>query len=370
MGFDQCALSWKAQRLEKVKEPPSELLIIGIMTHDVAEGIVRWCDEQLVEQIPMETVADLVQGVFVTNDRATNTASFANVMVAAKVFAKGYHHVPGSIIELEQWAEGILDPDIPKLVGRLDQVTQESDDQGGFIGNTDLKTGWAMEQTDANIFQLHLQGWLLKQSYPNERIKVRNFFIRSGQPTPWYELKSYDLDNARRRAIAIYQRLDSAYKKRAYPATPGAHCGYCPIATRCETVLNLRASGNAVVTLDEAQRAILELHILEAAAKTRKNALKKFVDIYGPVIAERVKPDRGVVEQLEASYRLGKEALTITDYIKLHERLGIEAFAFFGAPLRAVLKKHEDDPRLVGLWSSARGKPTFRIGKLKEDEEE
>jgi hypothetical protein len=368
--FDLCAMSWRAERVEKVKEPTSEILVIGIMVHDAAEGIVRYCEEQAIEQIPMDTVADIVQNVFVSNERAVTTSTFNDVMVASKIFAKSYHHRVGSVIELEQWLEGQLDEGLPKLVGRADFVSQEEDEQGPFIGNTDWKSGWAMNQTETNRFQLDLQGWLLKQSYPNERLKVRNWFIRAGQPTEWYELKAYDLDNARRRAIAIYQRMQEAFRKRAFPPSPGGHCGYCPISGRCEEALKLRENSHVILNVEDAQRIIMETQILASAVGARKKALKKFVDLAGPVVAERTNPDRGVVEKVEATYRMGAESMTISDYLKAYARIGNDVFALFGAPLKGPLKKLEDDPRLAGLWELRRGKPRFYIGKLGDDEGE
>jgi hypothetical protein len=358
-SYDDCALSWKAKYLDKVPEAPSDSLSVGLLTHDAAEGIVRYCEETSVEMIPFEIAADIVGQAFVTNDQTRTTALFSDVMIAAKTFARNYRHRIGVVLELEQYIEAVIDPSIPKLVGRLDQVTKEEDELGEFIGDTDLKTGWAMETTDRNEFQKMLQALLLKLAYPDYRVKVRNWFIRAGGPQDWHEPKDYELDNAKRRAIAIYLRRQESFATRTWLPTAGAHCSWCAIAIRCEHLQKLRDQGTAIVNLEDAQKAILEAHILDAALKARKNALKKYVDLSGPVF----------VDELEASYRMPAPGLTITDKAALIERLGDEALPLIGSPDARKLKKLENDPRLAGLWEEKQGRPRFTIGKIKEGDD-
>lgn len=358
--YDACALSWKGKYLDKAPEAPSDSRSVGLLTHDAAEGIVRWCEETGVEMIPFEKVADIVGLAFIGNDQTRTTALFSDVMIAAKTFARNYRHRIGVVLELEQYVEAIIDPSIPKLVGRLDQVTKEEDEQGEFIGDTDLKTGWAMEETDRNVFQKMLQAVLLRLTYPDYRVKVRNWFIRAGGPQEWHEPKDYELDNAKRRAIAIYHRRQESFKTGTWLPTAGGHCSWCAIAIRCEHLQKLRDQGTAIATLEDAQKAVLEAHILDAALKARKNALKKYVDVAGPVF----------VDELEASYRLPAPGLTITDKAALLDRLGDEALPIIGTPDARKLKKLENDPRLAGLWEERQGRARFTIGKIKEGDEE
>lgn len=364
-SFETCPKRFQAERLTKEPFIPSDPLMAGRHIHAIIEIMVRACEEQGLETLSAETVASIVQGYF-TSTKETGTALFNECMVVAKVFAKRYTHVAGQIIELEQWIECSLGEEgIPPLVMRLDDVRRLEDAKGPFIGNTDYKTGWAQDQDDSKTFQLHLQGYGLHSAYPGERLKVRNGWVRTGTFSDWYELQAYDLDNARRRAIASYHRQNEAKKKSRYPAQPGKQCTYCPIALQCVEAMGLRDAGHLALTVDDAKAQILDVQILEAALKTRKDSLKKWCDTNGPT---RVENEKG--EEIEAGYKAPAPKLTIDNLVEAHYALGDEFFGLINSLSASKLKKMEDDPRLHGNWTTTQGKPRFSVGKAKDDDGE
>jgi CRISPR/Cas system-associated exonuclease Cas4 (RecB family) len=367
-AFETCPKRYKQERLEGVATIPSEPLLDGRHIHAVIEDIVRHCEDHGLPGVDAAAAADIVQSHFMRSNEPT-TERFPEVMVMAKGFAKRYKHHEGELIELEQWIEIELAPGIPPLVGRLDDVRRYKDAEGTFIGNTDYKSSWSAEQSDANEFQLHLQGLMLKTSYPDERIKVRNAYVRFGIDSDWYEMKPWDYDNVRRRAIAVYERMRRARASGAYPPSPGKACSYCPIALQCVEALALREQGHLALTIDDAKKQVEDVLVLEAALKTRKASLKKWVDTNGPVAVER-KNGKGVVETIEAAYKLPAASLTIADTPAAYHALGDELFALFNGMSKPKLKKYENDPRLEGLWTTTQGKPRFAIGKAVDEDDE
>lgn len=366
-AFDTCAKRFQHERLQKGASPVSDPLIDGRHIHAIIEAIVRFCETAEIESIDSKQAAAIVEQHFSTSDQAS-TARFAEVMVMAKGFAKRYKNT-GNLIELEQWIEMTLAEDVPPFVCRLDMVERYFDADGSFIGNTDWKSSWSAGQDDRTVFQLHTQGMALHNSYPNERIKVRNGFVRFGQDSDWDELKEYDFENARGRVVAIYRRMKTAEETGVYTASPGKACGYCPIALQCVEAMGLREQGHLALTKEDAEKQVADVLVLEAAIKTRKDALKKWVDVNGPVTAIRTN-SKGVAETMEASYKLPAESLTLSDTPAAFEALGDELFGLFTGMSKPKLKKYENDPRLDGLWVKTQGKPRFAIGKAEDEEDD
>lgn len=358
--YDACALSWRAKYIDKVPERDSDARAIGILTHAAAELIVRRCEENQWQTFPLEDVASVVEFVFFTDDQTRTTALFGEVMYAAKLFARSYKHRIGTVIELEQWVTQPIGDGVPPLLGRLDQVTKEEDERGEFIGNTNLKTGWGMEENDRTRFQAGVESLLLHLAYPDYRIKTRPWFLRAGQPGEWFEPKPYDYENTTSRIIAIYKRRQASFATHEWLPTAGAQCSWCPIAIQCEHLQKLSEQGTVLVAVEDAQRAVLESHVLQAALDARKKSLKEFVSKNGPVLT-----DNG----LEAAYRMPAPSLTITDKAALLQRMGAAGLELIGAPDGRKLKKLENDPRLAGLWETKLGKPRFTIGAMKDDDE-
>lgn len=366
-AFDTCPARYKAERIDRLTGLASDPLMDGRHIHAVIEAIVDHCEAAGTETIDAATVAELVQQVF-QESSAPSTDRFEEVMVMAKGFGRRYRHM-GALIETEMWVEMTLAEGIPPLVGRLDDVRKYRDEEGPFIGNTDYKSSWSAEQDGSNSFQLHLQGLLLHEAFPDMRIKVRNNFVRLGIETDWYELKPWDYENARRRAVAVWNRMHFAEQAATYGPSPGAACSYCPVALSCTAALSLREQGHLALTEDDAKKQIQDVLVLESALKTRKASIKKWVQGNGPVSVERAN-ERGVVETIEAGFRTPAPSLALKNTEEAFERLGPELFGLFNGMSKTKLRKYENDERLEGLWTTVQGKPRFAIGKASDDEDD
>lgn len=354
--FDQCPRRYQALRVKKVSEPESEMLIAGMLVHEIASDYIEHLVKHQVSSEP-DAIPDMVQGVFARNDRINSTSYFDGVMITCKTFAKHYRVDPSSIVEMEMRAERELGPGYPKMLTFIDVVSYEQDDEGRFIGIEDMKSGWSAEQSEDNVFQLNIEAWQAEGKYPSERIKVRNRFIRSNYVTEWRELKQWDYDNTVRRSQAIVDRMNEAYRTKKYPARANKACNYCGVAVDCALAQNLGTAKHLALTLPDAEERFRELMILEGAAKQIKAAMKKYVDISGSV----------QLDGREAGFHTS-ESITIEDIGELVNRIGIENAVLLLNIDARKLKKWEDDDRLTGLWVPKIRKPTFKIGKISGDE--
>jgi hypothetical protein len=351
--FDACPRRYFELRVKKVKEPESELLVAGILNHEIASDYIEHLIKEQKISDP-EVIPDLVQSVFARNDRINSTAYFDNVMITSKTFAKHYRVDPSSIVEMEMRGDRDLGQGYPSVLTYIDVVSREQDDEGIFIGVEDMKSGWSAEQSEDNNFQLNIEAWQVQGKYPSERIKVRNRFIRSNYVTEWRELNEWDYDNTVRRSKAIVDRMNEAYKSKKYPARAGKTCNYCSVSVDCALAKNLGTAKHLAITQGDAEERMRELMILEGAGKQIKTALKKYADINGAI----------VLDGHQAGFT-STSGVTITDIAEFIERIGLENAVKILNIDGKKLKKWENDDRLTGLWVSKVGKPQFRVSEIK-----
>jgi hypothetical protein len=356
--FDECAMRYKALRIEKVPEPVSRLLVDGILAHATIERYVHELYESNLDRYA-GGIPELVQQVMTENERIDSTASYKSVLITTMTFAKYFVLDPDSVFELEMKCEAPMGDGYPLMLSYIDQVDRRYDADGEFLLVIDRKTGWATEQTEGNNFQLDIYGWQLHQRYPDMRIGVQNHFVRRNIFTSIRMLSEWDYDNTVRRAQTIYNRMQAAYEKRDYPTNPGKYCAYCPIAAKCPAIQGLVAQKHAIIDVETGRDRLRELVVLEAAAKQLKGTLKTFVDVNGPFALD---------DGLGVGYKTSEPSITLTSLEKAYEVLGDELFDILNVDGKKI-KKYEDDPRLDGLWGTKPGKTTFKIGKGAGDEE-
>lgn len=356
--YDACPKRYFDLRIRKVAEPESKMLIEGILNHEVASDYVEHLVKEQLWSDP-DVMPDLVQAMFTRNQRINSTDYFDSVMITSKTFAKHYRVDPSSVVEMEMRGDRELGDGYPPMQTFIDLVTREQDDEGVFLGIEDFKSGWAAEQSDDNNFQLNIEAWQVLGKYPDERIKVRNRFIRSNYVTEWRELKEWDYDNVVRRSKAIVDRMNEAYRTKKYPARANKACTYCSVAVDCALAKNLVTAKHLLLTSQDAEERFREIMILEGAAKQIKTAMKKYVDINGSIQLD------GQVAGFKST-----EGITINDIAEFINRVGLENAVLMLNIDARKLKKLEDDERLAGLWVPKVSKPTFKIGKVSGEEEE
>jgi hypothetical protein len=302
----------------------------------------------------------IVERIFASHERVKNTQYFDDVLIAAKAFAKNYRLRVDNLVGLEIKMTMDLGENYPELLGFVDIAETEYDAEGPFIGITDFKTGWGSTVTDSYKFQRRLYGMMFRHHYPNERIGVRNHFVRPGIVTDYDMLTPWDYESTLAQTRAIVERMERAAQTGDYPATPNENCSWCVIAATCSVLGNLRFVGNTIATPTEAELAVRDVLVLDAAKSVRIKALKTYVNGNGPVLL-----DNGAM----AGYTSPVPAPTITDVKRLMDLMGEDAYPLLRVDARE-LKKHADDSRLDDLWVESRPRPQFKVGKGKDDDDE
>lgn len=357
--YDECPSAWKARRIDKVVEPPSKPLEMGIILHEIFAAY----DEELYSSGLTDYAAGMpaiVERIFASNNRVTSTAYYDEVLIAAKGYAKVYRLNVDSLIGLEIELRMPLGENYPDLLGYVDIAESVNDGEQPFIGITDRKTGWGSTVTEAYKFQRKLYGLMMRHKYPNELIGVRNHFTRAGIYTPWELLQPWDYDSVLGQVKAILQRMEVSEQYNEYPATPNPNCGWCPIAARCEVVQNLRRTGNALLDEAEAKTMVAEVLALDAARDARVKTLKTWVNGNGPVVL-----DNGAA----AGFTTPQPSPTVTDIAAFVSAMGEEAYPLLRVDGKAI-KKFSDDSRLDDLWVESMPRPQFKVGKAKGDDDE
>jgi CRISPR/Cas system-associated exonuclease Cas4 (RecB family) len=160
-------------------------------------------------------------------------------------------------------------------VGVIDLVTAED----GFV-ITDWKTDWAVRSQSEveRDQQLRRYAWMLHRLYGCEAVRARLWFLRHGVAR---EI-ALGLEDFERTEKGIISTIEAIENEQDWTPTPGVGCAWCSWSEECPAVSDLPL---AIVTPDDAARIAGELAILEKQVKDRKEALKSWCVVNGPIVA-------------------------------------------------------------------------------------
>lgn len=147
----------------------------------------------------------------------------------------------------------------------------------------DFKTHWAIwSQAQADEkFQARFYLAQARRAFPGFVVYTIEFhFVRWGV-TVSVVLSAAALDAVDARVDAILAAIQRAERLNAWAPTPGAHCRGCVV--ECPVAVEASRLPLRVTSQDEAARAGGELLVLEEAIKARREALREFTKINGPV---------------------------------------------------------------------------------------
>lgn len=262
------------------------------------------------------------------------------------------------LFAVERYGECTV-PGVPlKIIGYDDDVFHDRNTNERVI--EDAKTGWDSTVTPDNEYQLDLAALRFDQEY-NEALadgadidtapglRTQIDFMRSGivKERAWNEERK---ETVQARVRADWAKLEAADKSGDWPATPGAHCQYCPIAVACAQRKLAEGAGAIVTDKQSAEDAVRHRILFTEAAARLTNALKPWVGEHGPVVVGRVYA--GFV----ASETYGfKDVQAVLDRLEPAEREKVAKGMKLNGKLKAV-KQLVEDPRfsdLVGVTARA-----------------
>lgn len=345
--YRQCPRAYYYRYHKKIKGRPSRALLIGRTVH---EAIAEY--DRHLQQTGLDTdvtkVEEITNQVIQKNpelepDAASEVAEIMDRM------ATSHRLNPNA---QQTWIEKEIHLPIPDtdhtLIAYIDRV-ELGDGRAKVI---DYKTDWRIRGATevAKDPQLHTYAWLIKELTGIPEITAALEFVRyAAVIETQISLEKAEAEIERMKGTIQQIEQDKEFKPR-----PGSRCEYCEYLDHCEGV----TSGVDAITDEEEARAVAgEIAHLEAKAKQKKELLKKWANVNGPVTAgglvwgfheeatRKVEDPQGFINRLEV---VGKDPY---QYITVD-----------GRKLATLLKDEEIEPLLQEIISHG-SRTSFRAKK-------
>jgi hypothetical protein len=163
-------------------------------------------------------------------------------------------------------------------------------------------------------FQQRFYGLLVLRNFPAvQRVRLREFYPLEGVAR-YATIYRGDLEHLEREFSALVEVLDRALASGsdgpAWTPSPGRHCSYCPAPQRCPIEGDVRVREGGITSHAEAERAAAEFVVASEVRGVLREALKAWVDVYGPV---RVKAAKGRYELRFNGGRFGVHVPEVSD---------------------------------------------------------
>jgi len=143
----------------------------------------------------------------------------------------------------------------------------------------DFKTGWGTEVYSSYDFQGDLACLRYEREFPLVRLASEVEFVRRGIVSPRREWTP----ELRAATIARVQAIWTKIQTEVSEATPGKHCTFCPYMLQCSKGMQIRTEGHVVHSKEDALTSLREIALFEESIKALKDALKPYVQEYGPL---------------------------------------------------------------------------------------
>jgi putative RecB family exonuclease len=276
--FEACPRRFRLKHLDKVPEPPSEPLMIGRIIHDVAARYALHCLEAKV-QTDVTAISPMAREEFYKQP-ALPSERLPEIVSLVERLAESYVVDLEHTVGVEEQVKIFFNHGQQIFWGYIDRLMMD----GTVATLVDLKTDHNLRsQSDVdNDLQLRVYAWAVKQMYPqvtevrSSLYFVRHQVLREGKPILAEEIPAIEAS-----IMAGIARID---REEKFDPTPGSACGWCTYAADCPAALAVKASGKvAVTTPEDAQKVAAELALLERQVADRKDALKRYVTVAGPV---------------------------------------------------------------------------------------
>lgn len=155
-------------------------------------------------------------------------------------------------------------------------------------------------------FQQRCYALLVFHNYPSvQRVTLREFYPLAGEART-ATVHREQMEHIEREMTAQVELLDRALaggsKSKLWQPSPGKHCTYCPRPGSCPIEAEARGDG-AITSAAQAKRYAAELVVADRVRITRREALKPWVEVHGPV---PVKSGKGRYEFRWKPYSTGK----------------------------------------------------------------
>ena len=257
--YRQCPRRYRARYLDGLPERETEALLIGREAHELIAAYLRHLVE---ERLETDVTWSPPPGY-----------RYESTMLLREMQASVAIH-PERVVAVEEAVEADLGG--RRFLGYLDLLELSED--------TPIVTDWKSDQrvrTQAEVerdLQMRLYACLVRGAYGYNLVRCREHFLRFRSRVEM-EAGAEVMDRTEEEIAALVRLIEG---EREWAPTPGTHCAWCPqqLSEGCPAVSEspVRIGG-----VDDARRLAGEILVLEKQLKDRKDALRAWTAIEGPV---------------------------------------------------------------------------------------
>lgn len=136
-------------------------------------------------------------------------------------------------------------------------------------------------------FQQRTYALLVMRNYESvQRVTLREFYPLAGEARTATVLRA-DLEHVERELAGLAEQLDRALMGGSdspiWAPSPGKHCSYCPKPSSCPIEPDVRMSEGGITSAAQAERAAAAYVLAKRDGELLHEALKGWVETYGPV---------------------------------------------------------------------------------------
>jgi hypothetical protein len=260
------------------------------------------------------------------------------------------------LVDVEQRLEGELRyPNrnggwVPRrLSGQIDALLVDQTATHAVV--IDWKDMWALpaqhpesddEVSFKGYFQQRFYAWLIFKNYPSvQRVTLRERYVRYSESREATVSRVME-EEIERELAQLAERFDRAFDRK--PATvvptPGKHCSFCLMPTRCTIPQVARGEGR-VTTEKEAVALAWQITVAEEINKDARKAAAAWAEIHGPIpttdakgprvlgYVPEVRTRRPNIEQIEQAEREKGRPLTAAEIRRLYQTKTGTRFKFY-----------------------------------------
>lgn len=278
--YEACPAMYKFKRIDKIPATTGPAAVKGSIVHSTIAKYIDHLQRQNL-QSDITVIGDFLDQELNEKGSGLTDDDRAEIREIIDRFAGSYIFDPDRILAVEtKFAHGL--PDGTTFVGFIDMLEAAEDDPDVVVIN-DWKTDMVIRsQADVNRdLQLQTYAWaasLIFEDATEFRCRLR--FVRYG----FDRQVTYHRDDIPAIEERLLERIQQIKADNRYNPKPGAACAWCPYVNICPALQS--CTGPVVcATPEQAQKLAGELAILERQVKDRKEALKAWTAVNGPVKA-------------------------------------------------------------------------------------
>lgn len=274
--YESCPRRYRIERVEKRAAPESPALLLGSAVHAAIAAYLRHLQgENLATDITWAPQAiRAAEEALAVDGRTLGGGLREEAEEIFRAFVGSHAFDPADIAEVEL-SERIDLPDGVQFFGVIDLLEVRD----GLAVVTDWKTDWAVRgQAEVERdFQLRTYAWMMSRLYGYEEVVCRLDFVRHPGAVREAFFGPEDIAKTEER---ILRTIEAIQAEKEWRPSPGAHCSWCPWSEDCPAMSDLPVE---IASVEDAERVAGEILVLEKQLKDRKEALKAWTAVEGPI---------------------------------------------------------------------------------------